>query len=144
MFSRTVGRNVVYRASSTAAIDCKALALSMPSPYVLHVEINRPKKLNAMNADFWVEWQKVFESAAIDEKVRAVVCSGSGDKVFSAGIDLAQLAGELGSIMEMEDIGRKAITLKRMILRLQQPFNVVAGKQISPLTCHQLPMFALL
>jgi len=98
----------------------------MPHPYVLQVEINRPKKLNSMNADFWVEWQKVFESAADDDKVRAIVCTASGDRMFSAGIDLAQLAGELGSIMGGDDIGRKARQLRKMILRLQQPFNAVA------------------
>jgi len=127
MLLRTVGRNIFARASSTAAMDCKALALSMPHPYVLHVEINRPKKLNSMNADFWLEWHDVFESAATDEKVRAIVCSGSGEKMFSAGIDLAQLAGELGNVMMIDDIGRKALLLKRMILRLQKPFNATAG-----------------
>jgi hypothetical protein len=39
-----------------------------------------------------------------------------------------QLAGELGAMMEMDDIGRKALVTKRMILRLQEPFNVMAGK----------------
>ena len=127
MFLRTAGRNIFTRASSTAAMECNSLALSMPSPYVLHVEINRPKKMNSMNADFWFEWQDVFESAAVDEKVRAIVCSAVGDKMFSAGIDLATLAGELGNVMAMDDIGRKALLLKRMVLRLQKPFNAIAG-----------------
>jgi len=127
MLLRTVGRNIFTRASSTASMECKALALSMPEPYILHVEINRPKKLNSMNSDFWTECRDVFESAAADEKVRAIVCSGAGEKVFSAGLDLAELAGGLGDIMAIDDIGRKAILVKRMINRLQQSFNAIAG-----------------
>jgi len=126
MLSRILGRRIFSRASSTAEMECKALALSMPSSHVLHVEINRPKKLNAMNSDFWIEWQAVFESAAEDSDVRAIVCSASGEKMFSAGIDLAQLSGELGNVMALDDIGRKALMLKKMVLRLQKPFNVMA------------------
>jgi len=125
MLSRKFSR-IAARASSTAAIQCKALALSMPSPYVLQVDLNRPKKLNAMNEDFWIECEKVFDSAAIDPEVRAIVCSAAGDRMFSAGIDLAQLAGELGAIMALDDIGRKAFALRRMIPRLQRPLNAIA------------------
>ena len=57
---------------------------------------------------------------------RAVVCSASGEKMFSAGIDLAQLAGELGAIMGQDDVGRKAFALRKMILRLQRPFNLIS------------------
>ena len=41
-----------------------------------------------MNEDFWIECEKVFESAACDPDVRAIVCSAAGDRMFSAGIDL--------------------------------------------------------
>ena len=44
-----------------------------------------------MNADFWVEWEQLFEAIAEDPEIRAVVCSASGEKMFSAGIDLAQV-----------------------------------------------------
>ena len=87
MLARNFSR-LASRASSTAALETKALALSMPSPNVLQVDINRPKKLNSMNEDFWIECEKVFESAACDPDVRAIVCSAAGDRMFSAGIDL--------------------------------------------------------
>ena len=68
--------------------------------------------------------QVVKKSQSLDW--RAVVCSASGEKMFSAGIDLAQLAGELGAIMGGDDVGRKAFQLRKMILRLQRPFNLIA------------------
>jgi len=111
---------------STASMQFKSLSLSEPADKVLQVDINRPKKLNSMNADFWIEWEQLFEAIADDGDIRAVVCSASGEKMFSAGIDLAQLAGELGAIMGGDDVGRKAFQLRKMILRLQRPFNLIA------------------
>ena len=105
-----------------------ALALSSPHPGVLQVEINRPKKGNAMNADFWHECEMVFNAAADDEKVRAIVLTASGEKFWSAGIDLMQLAGELGQVMEKDDVGHKARALRKMVLRLQKPVNSIGER----------------
>merc|ERR1712226_225279 len=107
-------------------MDFKALQVSNPAKNVLQVDINRPKKLNSMNSDFWIEWEQLFEQIHDDSEIRSVVVSAAGQKMFSAGIDLAQLAGELGGIMGQDDIGRKAFALKKMILRLQRPFNLIA------------------
>lgn len=79
-----------------------------------------------MNSDFWIEWEQLFEQIHDDSEIRSVVVSAAGQKMFSAGIDLAQLAGELGGIMGQDDTGRKAFALKKMILRLQKPFNLIA------------------
>jgi len=116
----------VARASSTFGMDFKALSVSNPAKNVLQVDINRPKKLNSMNSDFWIEWEQLFEQIHDDSEIRSVVVSAAGQKMFSAGIDLAQLAGELGGIMGQDDAGRKAFALKKMILRLQRPFNLIA------------------
>ena len=123
----------VARASSTFGMDFKALQVSNPAKNVLQVDINRPKKLNSMNSDFWIEWEQLFEQIHNDSEIRSVVVSASGQKMFSAGIDLAQLAGELMAVMGQDDIGRKAFALKKMILRLQKPFNLIAGKTRCPI-----------
>jgi len=89
---------------------------------VAHVAINRPEKINAMNAAFWSEIVDVFRWADDTDAVRVVVLSGEG-KHFSAGIDLqllAQAAAQLG-----KDIGRNAEGLRRQILKLQASFNAV-------------------
>ena len=124
---KNVGKNIA-RASSTFGMDFKALSVSNPAKNVLQVDINRPKKLNSMNSDFWIEWEQLFEQIQNDSEIRSVVISAAGQKMFSAGIDLAQLAGELGGVMGMDDVGRKAFALKKMVLRLQRPFNLIAGK----------------
>jgi len=89
---------------------------------IAHVQINRPEKLNAMNADFWKEIIDIFQCADETDEVRVVVLSGAG-KHFSAGIDLAllaQAASHLG-----KDVGRNARALRKTILQLQGSFNAV-------------------
>ncbi|KAF1052652.1 MAG: Short-chain-enoyl-CoA hydratase [Stenotrophomonas maltophilia] len=89
---------------------------------IAHVVINRPEKINAMNADFWAEIVDIFRWADETDDVRVVVLSGAG-KHFSSGIDLmllAQAGSQLG-----KDPGRNARALRRKILQLQASFNAV-------------------
>ncbi|MFN3579204.1 MAG: crotonase/enoyl-CoA hydratase family protein [Pseudomonas sp.] len=90
--------------------------------HVAHIQINRPDKVNAMNAAFWEEVIQAFEWVDQTDSVRVVVISGAG-KHFSAGIDLALLA-QAASHMG-KDIGRNAEAIRRNILRLQTSFNVI-------------------
>ncbi|HDS1737118.1 crotonase/enoyl-CoA hydratase family protein [Pseudomonas sp. BP8] len=89
---------------------------------IAHVQINRPEKINAMNAAFWEEITQIFQWIDDNDSVRAVVISGAG-KHFSSGIDLmmlASLANQLG-----KDVGRNARLLRRTILGMQASFNAV-------------------
>ena len=89
---------------------------------IAHVQINRPDKVNAMNAVFWTEIIEIFQWIDETDAVRVVVLSGAG-KHFSAGIDLmllASVANEMG-----KDVGRNARLLRRKILQMQASFNAV-------------------
>lgn len=59
---------------------------------VLIVTINRPRVLNALNAATLAELGQVFDAAAVDDIVRAVVLTGAGEKSFVAGADINELA----------------------------------------------------
>lgn len=59
---------------------------------VLIVTIDRPKVLNALNAQTVAEIGRVFDEARDDDSVRAVVLTGSGEKAFVAGADINELA----------------------------------------------------
>ena len=63
--------------------------VSSPSPFVYHVEINRPAKLNAFNEEVWTQFGKLFDQISHDPEVRAVILSGSGDRAFTAGLDVS-------------------------------------------------------
>ncbi|MBU3056125.1 crotonase/enoyl-CoA hydratase family protein [Pseudomonas indica] len=101
--------------------DYKAFRIELADK-IAHVQINRPEKVNAMNADFWTEIIDVFRWVDETDEVRVVVLSGAG-KHFSSGIDLmllAQAGSQLG-----KDTGRNAEALRRTILELQASFNAV-------------------
>ncbi len=59
---------------------------------ILIVTIDRPKVLNALNAQTVEEIGRVFAEARGDEAVRAVIVTGGGEKAFVAGADINELA----------------------------------------------------
>lgn len=57
---------------------------------VLNLTINRPDKLNALNADVIEALSGAVEAAAADDAVRVIVLRGAGDKAFVAGADISE------------------------------------------------------
>jgi len=57
------------------------------------VTVNRPDKLNALDAATLDALHYAFDAAAADAAVRAVVLTGAGPKAFVAGADIAQMSG---------------------------------------------------
>jgi enoyl-CoA hydratase len=55
------------------------------------VTLNRPDKLNALNSAVYQELYDVFEAAENDPEVRVVILTGSGEKAFAAGSDVAEM-----------------------------------------------------
>jgi enoyl-CoA hydratase/carnithine racemase len=62
---------------------------------VRHVVLNRPEKRNAMNQELLRELAGALRAAATEDSVHCVVLRGEGP-VFSAGVDLAELASFAG------------------------------------------------
>jgi len=56
------------------------------------ITIDRPKALNALNADTLNELEQAIDRAAGDDAVRVVILTGAGDKAFVAGADISELA----------------------------------------------------
>jgi len=62
---------------------------------VLWVTVNRPEKLNALDAATVQELDRAMGEAAADPAVLAVVLTGAGERAFVAGADISEL-NELG------------------------------------------------
>lgn len=60
---------------------------------VLLVRINRPEARNALNSAVVYGIGRALLDAESDPAVRAIVLTGTGDKAFSAGMDLREFAG---------------------------------------------------
>jgi len=63
---------------------------------VRHVVLNRPEKRNAMNQELLRELGDALRDAAAEPGVHCVVLRGEG-RVFSAGVDLGELAQSSGA-----------------------------------------------
>jgi delta(3,5)-delta(2,4)-dienoyl-CoA isomerase len=105
--------------------------LSFPSPYIAHVEIDRPEKLNAFTEPMVHSLGAIFKQLSEDSDVRAIVLSGAGAKAFTAGLDV-QAATESGPLSTKEpsggpklDTARKAVALRRHILQFQASVSAV-------------------
>ncbi|UNI20793.1 hypothetical protein JDV02_006848 [Purpureocillium takamizusanense] len=114
-------------AAAAAVLDGYAqyehFLVTSPHPYVAHVEINRPRKLNAFARPQWLEFGAVFRQLSGDASVRAVVLSGAGDRAFTAGLDV-QAASQEGPLSGAGDDGdldaaRKARALRPHIEEFQ-------------------------
>jgi enoyl-CoA hydratase len=61
-------------------------------PPLAIVTLNRPKVLNALNAETLAEIDAAFIALGTDESIRVILLTGSGDKAFVAGADIRELA----------------------------------------------------
>lgn len=84
-----------------------------------YLTLNRPDKLNAINAACVRELRHALEAARGDRAVRVVVIRGAGERAFTAGADIAELAGK--TPFEMMDYNRQWLGLFDDIESLPKP-----------------------
>ena len=82
---------------------------------VARVTLNRPDKLNALNADVRARLIELFDALRDDDTVRVVVIHGAGEKAFVAGADVAEFAGR--SVEE-----QRPVTYRRRIYEVIADF----------------------
>ncbi|XP_047565663.1 delta(3,5)-Delta(2,4)-dienoyl-CoA isomerase, mitochondrial [Lutra lutra] len=121
--------SIAQDAASTAAPrdapdhNYESLRVTEAQKHILHVQLNRPEKRNAMNKAFWREMMECFNKIAQDPDCRAVVISGAG-KLFTAGIDLMDLASEILQ-PQGDDVARTSWFLRSLISKYQETFSVI-------------------
>ncbi|PCG91111.1 Crotonase, core [Penicillium occitanis (nom. inval.)] len=94
-------------------------------PYVAHVEINRPDKLNTFIELMWLEMRQVFDRLSSDSSVRAIVLTGAGNRAFSAGLDVKQASTELFGDKGGSDTARKTFHIRRFIYQFQECLTAI-------------------
>ncbi|HEU4964975.1 MAG TPA: enoyl-CoA hydratase-related protein [Bacilli bacterium] len=55
------------------------------------ITLNRPKALNALNTALLTELGQLLDEVAKNPEVKAVIVTGSGEKAFAAGADIAEM-----------------------------------------------------
>lgn len=107
---------------------------------ICRITVNRPDKLNALNAATLDALLAAFEAAAEDAAIRVVVLTGAGEKAFVAGADIAEMA-ELRPT-DGRDFSQRGQRLMRRIETLPKPviamvngFALGGGLELA-MACH--------
>ncbi|XP_046934061.1 delta(3,5)-Delta(2,4)-dienoyl-CoA isomerase, mitochondrial isoform X1 [Lynx rufus] len=101
----------------------ESLRVTAAQKHILHVQLNRPEKRNAINRACWREMVECFSKIAQDPDCRAVVISGAG-KLFTSGIDLMDMASDILQ-PQGDDVARISWQLRNLISRYQESFSVI-------------------
>ena len=116
------------------------LIVEIDSAGIALVTINRPDKLNALNAEVISEVDHWFSSAAIDNNVKGVVLTGSGPKSFVAGADISRFKS-LGPIEGKrfaqygQSVFDKIEGLGKPVVAAVNGFALGGGSELA-LACH--------
>lgn len=90
---------------------------------VVTVTLNRPDKLNALNAELLGELDATFAELSRDASIACVILTGAGEKAFAAGADIAAM-----SAMSTEEARAFSETGHRVCSRIERaPFPVVGA-----------------
>ena len=81
------------------------LVVERKKRYII-VTMNRPP-VNALNQATVVALDSLLDELREDKEVRALIITGAGDKMFSAGADLNEPLGGLENLKYWQDIGSK-------------------------------------
>jgi len=104
------------------------------------ITINRPDKLNALNGQTINELDEVFESIKNNSEIFIVVITGSGEKAFVAGADIAELNKlDIMSAKEFSEKGNRVFraieTLDKPVIAAVNGFALGGGCELA-LACH--------
>jgi enoyl-CoA hydratase len=89
------------------------------------VTVDRPEKMNALNAEVIAELGRVFQDLAGDGDVRGVILTGAGEKAFVAGADIGELATM--DAMTGVQVSRQGQEVFQAIERFPRPVLAAVG-----------------
>lgn len=87
---------------------------------VLRIILNRPDKMNALNAEMYAEFHSVLDMVEKNPKWRVVIFTGSG-KAFCAGGDISELYQAAATLESAQNRLRMSHSLATRLRGLKQP-----------------------
>lgn len=99
------------------------------------IRLNRPKVLNAMNRQLWIEMQDVLEMVKQDHTVKALIITGAG-RAFSTGADLKDSKGRSIEdyriyLESLQEASRKIIRFEKPIIAAINGYALGSGYELA-------------
>lgn len=104
------------------------------------ITLNRPDKLNALNYQLFSELDDLIQKIELDESIRAIIITGSGEKAFAAGADIVELnKSNRRSGKQFSEYGSKVMLrleqLRIPVIAAINGFALGGGLELA-LSCH--------
>lgn len=104
------------------------------------ITLNRPDKLNALNNQIFSELDKAITQIELDDEIRAVILTGTGEKAFAAGADIKELnQSDKNSGKLFSETGSKVMhrleSLKIPVIAAVNGFALGGGCELA-MACH--------
>lgn len=107
---------------------------------ILIITINRPDKLNALNAAVFTELDVAMDEVSENSNIRSVIITGSGQKAFVAGADITEFGGlDHSAAMDLskrgQDVFFKIEKSSKPVVAAVNGFALGGGCELS-MACH--------
>jgi len=108
--------------------------------HIFTITINRPDKLNALNATVFADIEAAIKEIETNSEIRSVIITGAGPKAFVAGADISEFGGlDETSAMALakrgQDIFLKIEQCKKPVIAAVNGFALGGGCELA-MACH--------
>jgi enoyl-CoA hydratase len=99
------------------------------------IKLNRPKVLNAMNKQLWLDFQIALEDVRNDPSINVLIITGEG-RAFSTGADLKEskdrsIEDYRSYLVELQETSRKIIRFEKPIIAAINGYALGSGYELA-------------
>ena len=99
------------------------------------IKLNRPKVLNAMNKQLWLDFQAALDDAGNDPAIKVLVVTGRG-RAFSTGADLKEsktrsLEDYRNYLVELQEASRKILRFAKPTIAAINGYALGSGYELA-------------
>jgi enoyl-CoA hydratase len=99
------------------------------------IKLNRPKVLNAMNKQLWIDLQAALDDAGNDPNIKVLIITGEG-RAFSTGADLKESKTRSAEayrdyLKELQEASRKIIRFEKPTIAAINGFALGSGYELA-------------
>lgn len=115
-------------------MDFKTILYSKQAPVAV-VSLNRPKVLNAMNHQLWLDLKNALEMVRCDPEIKVLILTGKG-RAFSTGADLKDSKGRSQEayrsyLEELQEASRKLLYFEKPTIAAINGYALGSGYELA-------------